>query len=284
MKQGQAGEHLLFLFDRYGWVLVLIVFLALLASAYTHRKKPHCEGDRILRHDMAARVSHWFNAIGILILIGSAFGLGFLSFPRLVAYTDGAQLMFNLHFLGAALFLFGGFYWVGNSFLNPSRLEEHAPYRGSLKDAVIHYLHLAGLSKKKGRPTGKYEASERLAFVPLTLLALFMAITGFIKLSARIWDPPAWLLGMANWTHDWFTILLVILLVFHIVLAAVVPWAWPLLRSMIDGYVSVDFVKSNHPGWYRELQEEGLCPPDEPSAKSSDAATETEKKGENDVH
>ena len=280
MKQGHAGEHLLFLFDTYGWVLVIVVFLALLTSAYTHRKKPHCEGDRILRHDIPARVSHWFNAGGILVLIFSGVGLGFLFFPRHVAYTDGAQTMFNLHFIGAAIFLYGAVYWVGNSFLYPKRLEEHAPYQGSLKDAVIHYLHMAGLTKKKERPTGKYEASERLAFVPLTLLALFMGITGFIKLAARIWEMPEWLLAAANWTHDWFTLLLVILLVFHIILAAVVPWAWPLLRSMIDGYLSVDFAKSHHPGWYKELQDEGLCPGDETIDKTT---TESKGKGENDA-
>jgi formate dehydrogenase subunit gamma len=262
MQQGHAGATKLFWFDEFGWLLVMVVFAALLASAYTYRKKPRCEGGRILRHDVPARVSHWFNAAGIVILIISAFGLGFLFFPRQVAYTDGAQAMFNLHFFGAVLFLFGAVYWVGNSFLYPRRLEEHAPYRGSLKDAVLHYLHLMGLTKKEGSPTGKYEASERLAFVPLTLLALFMALTGFVKLAARLWELPEWLVVGANWTHDWSTLLLVILLVFHVVLAALVPWAWPLLRSMIDGYIDVDFVKSHHPGWYRELQEEGLCPLD----------------------
>jgi cytochrome b subunit of formate dehydrogenase len=107
-----------------------------------------------------------------------------------------------------------------------------------------------------------------------------MGLTGFVKLSARIWDLPEWLRAAANWTHDWFTIILVILLVFHIILAAVVPWAWPLLRSMIDGYISVDFVKSHHPGWYRELQDEGLCPRDEKIEKKGQ---ESQSKGENDA-
>ena len=58
-------------------------------------------------------------------------------------------------------------------------------------------------------------------------------------------------------------VLLTVLVVIHIILAAVVPWAWPLFRSMIDGYISVDFVKSHHKGWYKELTEEGLCPREE---------------------
>jgi len=274
MKQGEAGQSLLFYFDTFWWAPFMVVFVALLLSAYTHRIKPHCEGDRILRHDIPARVSHWFNAGGILILLFSGFMLGFLFFPRQVAFTDGARAMFNLHFIGALLFLFGAVYWVGNSFLNPQRLEEHAPYKGSLKDAVLHYLHLMGLTKSKGGPTGKYEASERLAFIPLTLLALFMGITGLIKVAARVWHIPDGVLVFATWTHDWSTIILAILLVFHIVLAAVVPWAWPLLRSMIDGYIGVDFVKSHHPGWYRELVAEGLCPPDKTDEKRTDESAQ----------
>jgi len=277
MQQGKAGSSELFLFDHYWWVLFLVIFLALLLSAFTHRKKPHCEEGKILRHDIPARVSHWFNAAGILILIFSGFALGFLFFPRHVAFTDGAQFMFNLHFFGAILFLFGAVYWVGNTFLYPKRLEEHAPYQGSLKDAVLHYLHMAGLIKGEGRPTGKYEASERLAFIPLTLLALFMGVTGLIKVSARIWDVPNGLLQFATWTHDWSTILLSILLIFHIILAAVVPWAWPLFRSMIHGYISVDFVKSHHAGWYKELEQDGLCPSEEKKRETKP------EKGENDA-
>jgi len=283
MKQGDAGQSLLFLFDEYWWMLFLAIFLALLTSAFTHRKKPHCIGNEVLRHDIPARVSHWFNAFGILILLFTGFMLGFLFFPRQVAYTEGAQLMFNLHFIAALIFLYGAVYWVGNTFIYPRRLEEHAPYLGSIKDAIIHYARMGGLTNKNERPPGKYDASERLAFIPLTLLALFMGITGLIKVSAHVWHVPNGLVAFATWTHDWSTILLAILLIFHIVLAAVVPWAWPLFRSMIHGYVNIDFIKSHHPGWYKEMEEEGLCPTKKPTeTETTDNKTEeVSDKGEN---
>ena len=258
MNQGDAGHSSLFLFDQYWWVIFMVIFLALLFSAFTHRKKSRQIGDKILRHDMAARISHWFNASGIFVLLYSGFMLGFLTFPRQVSGTSDIAFIFNIHFLGAILFLFGAVYWVGNTFLAPKRLQEHSPYQGSLKDAILHYLNMAGLTKKHARPTGKYEASERLAFIPLTLLALFMGVTGLIKLSAHVWNVSTGLLLFATWTHDISTIILVVLLVFHILLAAVVPWAWPLLRSMIDGYISVDFAREHHLGWVKELEEEGL--------------------------
>ena len=260
LGQGEAGASSVFYFDRYWWVPFMTIFVALLLSAYTRRKKPRCENGKILRHDLPARFSHWFNAAGILLLLYSGYMLGFLDFGRKVWFTEGAREMFNLHFIGAVLFLLGAVYWVGNSFLNPRRLEEHSPYKGSVKDAIVHYLKLAGLPIKGGeRLTGKYEASERLAFIPLTLLALFMAITGLIKLSGHVWHVPTGLLKFATLTHDWSTVLLAVLLVFHIVLAAVVPWSWPMLKSMITGYMSVELLKSHHKGWYEELKEEGLC-------------------------
>lgn len=258
MIQGEAGQSSLFLFDTYWWVIFLVIFAALLFSAFTYRVEPFRKGNKLLRHDMPARISHWFNAGGILILLYSGFMLGFFFFPRQVSGTAEVATMFNLHFFGAILFLFGAVYWVGNTFLAPKRLAEHSPYQGSLKDAVLHYLKMAGLGKKSDeRPTGKYEASERLAFIPLTLLALFMGLTGLIKLAAHAWHVPTGLLSFATVTHDVSTIILLILLVFHVILAAVVPWAWPLLRSMIHGYIPVDFAEAHHPGWVKELEEKG---------------------------
>ena len=278
MNQGDAGQSSLFLFDQYWWVIFVVVFLALLFSAFTYRKKSRQVGDKILRHDMAARISHWFNAGGILILLYSGFMLGFMIFPRQVSGTEEVATMFNLHFFGAIFFLFGAIYWVGNTFLSPKRLAEHSPYQGSLKDAVLHYLKMIGIGKKSDtRPTGKYEASERLAFIPLTLLALFMGITGLIKLAAHAWHVPTGLLTFATWTHDVSTVILLILLVFHIVLAAVVPWAWPLLRSMIHGYIPVDFAKAHHPGWVKELEEEGLLENDNKEKEETEKGVDNAK-------
>ncbi|WP_456431592.1 hypothetical protein [Nitratifractor sp.] len=121
---------------------------------------------------------------------------------------------------------------------------------------MLHYLHLAGLPlKRTERPTGKYEASERLAFVPLTVLALFMALTGLVKLSARVVHLFDGLIVAATTTHD----VSALLLVFHILLAAVVPWAWPMLGAMITGTMPLDLVKKEHKRWYRELVESGRC-------------------------
>lgn len=265
--QGSAGQTSFFYFDHYWWVISLVIFGAWIVSSYTYRVESYCKGGKVLRHDLAARLGHWLNAAGILMLLYSGYRLGFLWLPRSVEGTAAIREMFNLHFIGAALFLSGAVFWLGNMFLAPKRLEEHSPYKGSLKDAILHYLHLFGLTKHKGSPTGKYEASERLAFVPLTLLAFIMAITGLIKMFAHVIHLPNGLLTFSTTIHDYGTILMAVLLVFHVTLAALVPWAWPLMRSMIDGFVTIDFVKKTHKGWYKELLEKGVCEVEEGGKK-----------------
>ncbi len=260
MQQGNAGQHLYFYFDHLWYVPLLAVFFAFIASSFIHRKELPCKNGMIQRHDIYARVGHWLNAIGILLLLYSGYQLGFWFVERKVYFTSGAQQMFNLHFIGAVTFLLGASLWLGNMFLDPKRLEEHAPYKGSLKDAIWHYLHLAGVVKSEGAPTGKYEASERLAFVPLTLLAIIIALTGLVKVLAHAVNLPGWLMHAVHLTHDLSSVVLAFLLVFHILLAAVVPWAWPMLISMITGNVPVKEVKKNHKKWYKELQDKGLCP------------------------
>lgn len=105
--QGQAGQTTLFYFDHYWWVLWLIVFGAWLASSYTYRVAPYCKGGKVLRHDIYARIGHWLNASGILLLLYIGYKLGFLWIPRTLTGTDEIRAMFNLHFFGAALFLLG---------------------------------------------------------------------------------------------------------------------------------------------------------------------------------
>jgi cytochrome b subunit of formate dehydrogenase len=73
-------------------------------------------------------------------------------------------------------------------------------------------------------------------------------------------DFSASFIHIIHLIHDYSALLLAFLLVFHILLAAVVPWAWPMFLSMITGNVKIQEVQKHHKKWYKELQEKGLCP------------------------
>ncbi len=252
--QGEAGRHISFLFDHLWWLIFMAGFLGLTLGGYWHRVDPYIRRDRVWRHDGAARLSHWTHAVGCCLLLASGFGLGFLFFPRLVNGPAGAARMMDLHFLGALLFLFGGCFWLANTIVSPWRFREHMPDRGSLKEGIIHYAHIFGLTKKTVRPA-KYDGSERLAFAPIVLFAALLIFTGLVKLSARFLGVPTGVLSAMTWLHEVSALVMAILFVFHVVLAAVVPWSWPLLGSMFSGWVPLEFARDHHPAWFEQLEQ-----------------------------
>ncbi|MCE5202753.1 MAG: hypothetical protein LLG24_00810, partial [Actinomycetia bacterium] len=40
----------------------------------------------------------------------------------------------------------------------------------------------------------------------------------------------------------------------HVIAGAILPMSWPVLRSMFTGWVSLEHVKDEHPGWLAELE------------------------------
>jgi formate dehydrogenase subunit gamma len=252
--QGEAGHHTPFLFDNLWWVIFLAAFCGLLLGAYWQRIDPFIKGQRVWRHDGAARLSHWTHAAGCTLLLISGVALGFFFIPRQISGPAGASQMMDLHYLGALLFVFGGFFWLSNTILSPWRFREHMPDKGSLIEGITHYAHIFGLTKKTVHPA-KYDGSERLAFVPIVLFAALLIFTGFIKLSPRFMGMPSSLLSAMTWIHDLSALMMLVLFFFHVLLAAVMPWSWPLLRSMFNGWVPRDFAESHHPQWYKQLSE-----------------------------
>jgi formate dehydrogenase subunit gamma len=250
--QGEAGQHAAFLFDTLWWVIFIGAFGGMGLGGYWSRIEPFQEGDRVWRHDAAARFSHWSHAVGCTLLLVSGVALGFLFFPRQVSGPGGASQMMNLHFIGALLFVFGGFFWLANTIISPWRFREHMPDKGSLVEGVTHYAHIFGLTKKSVRPA-KYDGSERLAFVPIVLFAALLIFTGFIKTGARFTPIPTSVLASMTWLHDISALIMLVLFFFHVLLAAVVPWSWPLLKSMFTGWVTKDFAQNHHPRWYEQI-------------------------------
>jgi len=250
--QGEAGREVVFLFDTLPWLLFATIFAGILLGAFLPRTDPYIDKDRVLRHDFSAKLSHWTHAAGCVLLLVSAVGLGFFFLPRLLPDVDGAAWLMDLHYIGALVFIFGGFFWAANTIISPYRFTEHMPDGGSLLEGVTHYAHIFHLTKKRVRPY-KYNGSERLAFVPIVLTAAVLILTGFVKLLPRMMEIPSTLVSSSTWIHDACALFMLILVFFHVLLAAVVPWSWPLLKSMFTGHVSLEFAKDEHASWVEQL-------------------------------
>ncbi len=253
---GDGSRQAIVLFDHLPWLLALISAVALIAAALVRRPGDQIEGDRVLRHDGVARLTHWTTAFGCLVLLYTGIKLGFLFVPRSTLDAGETAVMFNLHFVGALFFLFGTLMWLANQFVDRRRARGHLPDESLIEEtrkSVVHYLHMAGLSKEHIEAP-KYHQSGRLAGLVIIATTAVIILSGFGKLLARGLELSPAITQAINLSHDYATLLMLMLIPVHALLAGLAPWAWKALKSMFTGYVSVDYAKREHAIWYRELK------------------------------
>ena len=244
------------LFNKFWWVLILIPFLGLALAAVTKRQDPRVEGDKVLRHDDAAMLEHWTHGIGTVILLISGIALGCLFIPSLLS-VDATNAMINIHFVGAAVFLFGSFYYLGNAILSPKRVREHLPTRNALSYTIRHYGLLIGIKRFVMPPEEKYFESERMAFILAVVATATIAISGIIKALAHVLSLPGALVGAATFLHDLMAIAMIIFIIPHVFFAVFAPGSFPLFISMLTGYLPLKHAEKDHAGWLEQLDAEG---------------------------
>ncbi|MHB8050545.1 MAG: cytochrome b/b6 domain-containing protein [Coriobacteriia bacterium] len=246
-----AGE---LYFDTATWLVWLAPFLGVLAAGLTKRKDPVIEGDKVLRHDGAARLEHWTHGIGTAVLLVSGIALGFFGIPAL---ADSAQLVWswmNVHFVAVVLFLFGTFYYAANTLMARKRFAEHLPTKNAIEFTTRHYGRLLGVKKFEMPPESKYFESEKMAFLLALGATVLIILTGFLKVAAHAIDMPAGLMAVVTPAHDIAMIAMLLFFAAHVLFAAILPMGWPLFRSMITGYVPLEHAKAEHAGWVAELE------------------------------
>jgi len=241
------------LFDSATWILWLAPFAGMAAAAATKRRDPVVEGDRVLRHDDAAILEHWTHGIGTAVLLVSGIALGVWFVPALVGSGEPVWMWMNVHFVAAALFLFGTFYYCANTVLALKRLREHLPTRDAVDFTKRHYGLLLGFKKFSFPPERKYFESEKVAYLLALSATALIVITGLFKVAAHVFDLPEGLMGAMTLTHDVATVAMLFFLLAHVFFAAVLPASWPMFRSMFTGYVSLDHARHEHAGWLAEL-------------------------------
>ena len=239
------------LFNTAAWAIPIAVLLGIFVGATIRSEKSKIRNGKVLRHSWASPFYHWSFALSGIALIVTGIYVGFLFIPRILNDPQAINLMYNIHFVGAFLFLFGMSAHITDGYIT-GKFKEHLPESGDLGDAVSHYTSRIGLGNHPRE--GKYLASERLSYVLWLVFIGLIVLTGFFKAAAHIWDISADVMGAATFIHDLSALAMVLLLVVHVILGALVPWSWQLLRSMFTGYVTEDYVKKNHPVWHDELK------------------------------
>jgi len=254
------------LFDTLWWLVVFAPLAGITLAGATYRKDPVIEGDRVLRHDSAAMLEHWTHGIGTAVLLISGISLGLLFVPSLLASDTAANAMMNVHFVAVILFLFGTFYYLGNTALSGYRFKEHLPTKNAIPYTVRHYGLLLGSKKHTMPPEAKYFESEKMAYIMALVATGLVIITGFLKAAAHVVDLPEGLMGAATLTHDIATVVMLLFFLAHVFFAAIAPGSAPMLKSMLTGYVPLEHAKKEHAGWLEQLTCGQECEADAPAS------------------
>ncbi|MHB1017643.1 MAG: cytochrome b/b6 domain-containing protein [Coriobacteriia bacterium] len=241
-------------FDSATWLVWIAPFAGVLAAGLSKRKDPAIEGDRVFRHDMPARITHWTHGIGTMMLLVSGIALGLFFTPALVSGGESVWTWMNVHFAFVVMFLFGTFYYGANTLMATHRFREHLPTRNAIDYTKRHYGLLLGFKKFTFPPEAKYFESEKMAYLMALAGTSLIIITGLVKVAAHAIDMPAWVLGIATPVHDISTVVMLAFFLAHVFFAAIIPVSWPVLGSMFTGYVSLEHAKHEHAGWLAEIE------------------------------
>ncbi len=205
------------------------------------------------RHHAIVRVTHWVNAVALVVMIGSGLriynaspgfapkGNSFCCWPwegvAVPAWTTfggwlgGAR---HWHFAAMWALVVNGLVYLGFIWLH-GEWRDLVPRRGFLRDSIAMVRFYLWVSKEHPRQ-GKHNALQRGAYFVMPYVAAASVITGL-----AIWKPVqlGWLTALmggyhwARWWHFMAMAALVVLTVGHVFMVfAVDPYS---LRSMITG-------------------------------------------------
>lgn len=195
----------------------------------------------IRRRDAAQIAYHWVNFLAIATLTGSGLAIFF-------GAGDTAGL-FAWH-LWAAWLLVAALVW--HSTVSLKYLERMWVSRDELKQ-WIGRLRNARDVKADGAKDGHYKVEQIVFHWVVGLDVVGLIVTGLIlwkpsrMLVAPFWTPWGWdAVFTARLLHDFFTFVLVALVLAHVYFALLVPKNWPLLKSMFTGRVRLSEYAKDH--------------------------------------
>ena len=186
-------------------------------------------------HPLYVRVTHWINALAVLVMIGSgwqiynASPLFAFTFPQsaLGGWLAGGLLW---HFAAMWVLIVNGVVYLALG-LASGRFHKLLPIH---LGAVIHDL-IAAFTGRLNRDVGDYNAVQKLVYAAILLVGIVIVLSGL-----AIWKPVqlrelSLLFGgydAARYVHFVAMAVIVLFLIVHVIMALLVPKA---LRAMIRG-------------------------------------------------
>ena len=189
-------------------------------------------------HPLWVRVTHWINALAMLMMIGSGWQIydasplfGF-TFPRQIALGEWLAGALLWHFAAMWLLVINGIVYIGLGILTGRFRRKLFPIRP--REVVSDFL-AALRGKLSHEDLSVYNAVQKLLYVGVLLAGAVIVLSGL-----SIWKPVQfwWLTAFfggyntARYVHFAAMSAIVTFLTVHVVLAIIVPKS---LRAMIIG-------------------------------------------------
>jgi cytochrome b subunit of formate dehydrogenase len=212
------------LFIRLPWFIVGAMALGLGLGVFRgirHNMNMRRPGRQTERHTLDSFFEHWGTAIGLLVLTISGFFIE-------THYRRGFAS--NLHFLGLLITVCFGAYFLAD-FCVAKKYRYLFPGIRDIFDGTIRKY----LFRKTWRDAGKYESTQKAAFLAFLVLGIVIAASGGVKTAAYYFSLPGQSLYIATEIHNVCARLFAALIVVHILFAVSVPSHRRLLISLFTG-------------------------------------------------
>jgi len=199
---------------------------------------PHSAAGPLI-HPRWVRVTHWLNALAMLMMIGSGWQIydasplfSFIYFPRQLALGEWLAGALLWHFAAMWLLLINGIIYVTLGLLTGRFRRKLLPIRFG---EVLRDLSAALRGRLAHDDLAVYNAVQRLLYLGVILAGIVIVLSGL-----SIWKPVQlkWLTALfggyntARYVHFFAMASIVGFLTVHVALALIVPKS---LRAMIFG-------------------------------------------------
>jgi thiosulfate reductase cytochrome b subunit len=206
--------------------------------------EPGARDTRRLVHPLYVRITHWINALAILIMIGSgwriynASPLFPFSFPGSITLGDGLAGGSGLagallwHFAGMWLLVINGLIYVTLGFATGRFRRKLLPIRPR---EVARDLAAASRGQLSHDDLTRYNAVQKLFYAGILVTGVVIVLSGLAMWKpVQLWELTLLFGGYegARLVHFFAMAAIVLFLLIHIVMALLVPKS---LRAMIRG-------------------------------------------------
>lgn len=212
----------------------------------------------IKRHTVIEILEHWVLAVSGIVLLFT--GLGCLPlFKRYYiveipgfAWTGDFNTVTTVHYTASIFFLMVVVFHI---FYHGIKREFGLlPKKGDIKNSIKVIAAMIGIGEEP--PSDKYLPEQRIAYVGIGIIILLLTITGVIKVLKNLeWivlSPTSEAVNTVIHTLTGF--LFMIAFIVHVAVVVFFKSNWPLLRSMLTGWVDEDYARHRHSIWYERVK------------------------------